>query len=298
MNLPPNLANVPAGSYQTSCGGCQVLEARGPGKLVCTHCTRSCGALQPSEIRLSKCAGADIGNLAGVLTCESGNRKRKRDTELADDGMPIPEEKPLPPGRYKERCRGCYFKYGFLTCAGCLRDSKQFGQSTSMQVRQATGRCISFGTSDGRLKCDKLEPIKEQQRQRIQKPAPFKQEVRSNSALPDGNYESSCYSCSAVNFNLTCLNCFRTDRSSGTNGTISSSILFADCEFVGNSDGQLTCERRHTQSTKQAKEQQVKQQKRQQAKQQRQLRKQRQEKEQKKQRQLRKEEQRQQHDEL
>ena len=64
----PNAADIPAGSYQDSCQGCSVLDAR---RLRCTHCANGRGQLLETSILLKQCSDVEwIGNNAGSLACQ------------------------------------------------------------------------------------------------------------------------------------------------------------------------------------------------------------------------------------
>ena len=119
-DAPSNADNIPAGSYQDSCGGCSLDGAT----LTCTHCATGGNPLHAeSSIASDSCQeGEHIGNANGVLQCESQS--------AGDGGRRLAEEVPnaegIPEGSFASSCGGCTVDSnvgsateGVLTCSHC-----------------------------------------------------------------------------------------------------------------------------------------------------------------------------------
>ena len=69
----PNAADIPDGTYRSSCHGCALAD--GGARLRCTQCVNTRRQRVESDIALSACAEDEvIGNRDGVLTCEIAKR--------------------------------------------------------------------------------------------------------------------------------------------------------------------------------------------------------------------------------
>lgn len=70
----PNAPDIPSGSYQDSCGGCQLVlddNQDGTPVLSCTACTNSKGDVSASTLSLGEEGSCQkIGNDDGNLVCE------------------------------------------------------------------------------------------------------------------------------------------------------------------------------------------------------------------------------------
>jgi hypothetical protein len=81
--LPANAADIPSGSYQSSCGGCRV--ERDGLMVVCSQCKDANHNRVESSSPVDACSGDEwLGNQNGILTCElNAEAKAAKESEDA-----------------------------------------------------------------------------------------------------------------------------------------------------------------------------------------------------------------------
>ena len=245
------LAKLPKGSYKDTCGGCHVSGSW----LWCRFCKGSAGVdVADLKIQYRKCHG-DIGNLGGNLVCTDARH-------VGDDPQDV---RWLPPGSYRETCRGCRMlnrETKRLSCAECW--SKTTGELMTSWIN--TGHCHRFRNNDGRLECEaphkwdrygNILPSTDNAREEGKQEeamegaddagcAGTEKEVEHEDmsgtvetpvGMPRGSYMDTCRGCRLSDDKavLTCSAC------AGQRGHDAVSINVNDCHFIYNEQGTLRC---------------------------------------------------------
>jgi len=148
--------NIPSGSYQQSC-----VNAYMRGNTLIASCTNNNGQRVTSSLDVSRCRGADIGNVNGTLSCNGngyggyrgyGRRDRNNDRDNDNDDRFGNRNfgNQLPSGSYQQSCTNARIT-GNVLHATCT-NSQGFGVRSSLNLNQC-GRRADIGNIDGRLRC-------------------------------------------------------------------------------------------------------------------------------------------------
>ena len=174
----PNAADIPVGTYQTSCLGCALIDGDEPkDTLRCLQCRNSHGNRVESQIKLNACLADEvIGNRVGVLTCEMRPQSMLPEPEVEPEvDLPEPDIEPeitndddgaggdehpddgLPAGPYRDSCQSCTLEdhpagFRMLKCEHCVNANGGYVPSTiSADTCAREGRVI--GNVNGILSC-------------------------------------------------------------------------------------------------------------------------------------------------
>ena len=137
---------IPAGSYQQSCTNIRVR-----GATITASCTNNSGQRVRSSLAVNSCAGADIGNVNGQLTCvRTGNYYGNGRGRYGAGRYRRGTNSALPPGSYQQSCSG-YSMNGSTLTATCRNNSGAMVTSY-LDVSQCRAN-DDVGNVNGQLRC-------------------------------------------------------------------------------------------------------------------------------------------------
>ena len=130
----------------------------------------------------------------------------------------------VPDGTYKQSCGGCKLEQSgtLLECSHC---TKPCGAKVISQILIADCVGGTIGNNAGTLDCS----------------TPANAHADD---IPDGTYKGSCEGCRLNGPDLVCDQCSRSDQTTTKDVT----VTVGDCVTFGNSNGELTCDQRRSNS--------------------------------------------------
>lgn len=199
----PNAPDIPAGGYQHSCLGCELLN-QGSSKqdtiVSCSHCGTANGQRRPSSYVISRCPiPGSLDNDDGGIVCKG-----------------VPNAFGIPAGEYRSSCQGCVLDGFILQCSLCMRSTRE-QVSASFDMAKCP-QPAKLENVDGTLHCAGL---------------PHTQDV------PHGGYKDSCHGCQLIDgHRLMCIGCKSADGR-----WLEASFDITKCRVggIGNHNGQLAC---------------------------------------------------------